>query len=111
MWVIEGYVDPEVANGRELVAVFSKMHHATVDGVSGANLISHLCSIEPDAPPLALTEITPFGHEPSRSELLGRGVVTTFTRPLTIPKALSRRSRASRRPSAGPAPAPRWRHR
>jgi diacylglycerol O-acyltransferase / wax synthase len=85
MWVIEEYVDEE---GRELVAIFSKMHHATVDGVSGANLISHLCSTEPDAPPLALTEVTPFGHEPTRPELLGRGVVTTFTRPLTIPKAL-----------------------
>jgi diacylglycerol O-acyltransferase / wax synthase len=88
MWVIEEYVDPNIAEGRELVAIFSKMHHATVDGVSGANLISHLCSIEPDAPPLALTEVTPFGHEPTRPELLGRGVVTTFTRPLTIPKAL-----------------------
>ena len=88
MWVIEEYVDPDVAEGRELVAVFSKMHHATVDGVSGANLISHLCSIEPDAPPLALTEVTSFGHEPQRPELLGRGVVTTFTRPLTLPKAL-----------------------
>ena len=64
------------------------MHHATVDGVSGANLISHLCSIEPDAPPLALTEITPFGHEPNHYELFGRGIVTTFTRPFTIPKAL-----------------------
>lgn len=85
MWVIEEYVDQE---GRELVAIFSKMHHATVDGVSGANLVSHLCSIEPDAPPLALTEVTPFGKEPSRPELLGRGLVTSFTRPLTIPKAL-----------------------
>ncbi|WP_372735862.1 wax ester/triacylglycerol synthase family O-acyltransferase [Nocardioides sp.] len=85
MWVIEGYVDQA---GRELVAVFSKMHHATVDGVSGANLISHLCSIEPDAPPMALTTITPFGHEPGRVELLGRGVAATFTRPLNIPRAL-----------------------
>ena len=82
MWVIEGYVDED---GRDLIAVFSKMHHATVDGVSGANLISHLTSIEPDAPPLALTEIKPFGHEPRRVELLGRGVVTSFTRPLTHP--------------------------
>ena len=85
MWVIEGYVDHE---GRDLVAVFTKMHHATVDGVSGANLISHLTSIEPDAPPLALTKITPFGRVASRAELFGRGVVTSVTRPLTIPKAL-----------------------
>ena len=34
------------------VAVFTKMHHCTVDGVSGANAISFLCSLEPDAPPL-----------------------------------------------------------
>jgi diacylglycerol O-acyltransferase len=81
MWVIEG-----LADGR--IAVFSKMHHATVDGVSGANLISHLTSIEPDAPPLALTKITPFGHEATRPELFGRGLVTSVTRPLTIPKAL-----------------------
>ena len=47
MWVIEGY-------DGDKVAVFSKMHHATVDGVSGSNLISHLCSLEADAPPLAL---------------------------------------------------------
>lgn len=85
MWVIEGYVDE---HGRELIAVFSKMHHATVDGVSGANLISHLTSISPDSAPLALTPITPFGHEPTRSELLGRGVVTSVVRPFTIPKAL-----------------------
>src|SRR3954451_7272368 len=36
MWVIEGYHDPD--DGRELVVVLQKMHHATVDGVSGANL-------------------------------------------------------------------------
>ncbi len=46
MWVIEGYEDDKVV-------VFSKMHHATVDGVSGSNLISHLCSLEADAPPIA----------------------------------------------------------
>ena len=46
MWVIEGY------ESTAEVAIFTKMHHCTVDGVSGANLISHLCSLEPDAPPL-----------------------------------------------------------
>ena len=41
MWVIEGLPDGKVA-------VFSKMHHATVDGVSGSNMVSYLCSLEPD---------------------------------------------------------------
>jgi diacylglycerol O-acyltransferase len=79
MWVIEGYRGED---GRELVAVFQKMHHATVDGVSGANLISHLCSLEPDAEPLgAAQEKKAWPHEPGHAELLGRAVVTSGTRP------------------------------
>ena len=59
-------------DGRDLIAVFSKMHHATVDGVSGANLISHLCSLEPDA----AAARRPAGeegwpHEPGQRELFG----------------------------------------
>ncbi len=60
------------------------MHHATVDGVSGANLISHLCSLEPDAEPLgAQQEKKAWPHEPGRRELFGRGLVTSVTRPFT----------------------------
>ena len=81
MWVIEGY---QGEDGRELVAVFQKMHHATVDGVSGANLISHLCSLEPDAEPLgAQQEKKAWPHEPGHRELFGRGLVTSVTRPFT----------------------------
>jgi diacylglycerol O-acyltransferase / wax synthase len=78
MWVIEGY---KRENGSDLIAVFSKMHHATVDGVSGANLISHLCSLEPDTEPLAKSEPKTWPHEPGPAELLGRAVVTIGTRP------------------------------
>jgi diacylglycerol O-acyltransferase / wax synthase len=81
MWVIENY---QAEDGRELVAVFQKMHHATVDGVSGANLISHLCSLEPASEPLgAGDEKKPWPHEPGHAELLARGMVTTVTRPFT----------------------------
>ena len=60
------------------------MHHATVDGVSGANLISHLCSLEPDAEPLgAQQEKKAWPHEPGHRELFGRGLVTSVTRPFT----------------------------
>ncbi len=84
MWVIEGY-QPE--GEAEKVVVFAKMHHATVDGVSGANLISHLCSIEPDAAPLAPSEQR-HPRDPGRGELLGRAVLGTATRPVTLVKVL-----------------------
>jgi len=64
------------------VAVFTKMHHATVDGVSGSNMISVLCSLEPGAPLLDL-EIgaAPSERDPSDLELFGRGVVATMLKP------------------------------
>src|SRR5688572_8671626 len=69
MWVIEGYDDGKVV-------VFAKMHHATVDGVSGANLMSHLCSLEPDAGPLAEAEPLELPTRPADSLLLGQALVT-----------------------------------
>src|SRR5690349_3551982 len=75
MSVIEG-----LASGQ--IAVFTKMHHATVDGVSGANMISVLCSLEPDAPLLEPGD-TPGVSEraPSDIELFGRGVLANVLKP------------------------------
>ena len=42
MWVMEGLAGGEVG-------VLVKMHHSTVDGVSGANFITQLCSLTPDS--------------------------------------------------------------
>ena len=50
MWVIEGVADTDAHEGGRL-AVMTKVHHAAVDGVTGASLLAQLCSIEPDAPP------------------------------------------------------------
>ncbi|MBS4754314.1 wax ester/triacylglycerol synthase family O-acyltransferase [Nocardioides sp. zg-ZUI104] len=88
MWVIEGYRPVDAADDDpDRVVVFAKMHHATVDGVSGANLVSHLCSLEPDAPPLLL-EHSEHPRSPSRGELLGRAVLGTAARPLTLARVL-----------------------
>jgi len=50
MWAIEGLDGTDARKGGRL-AVMTKVHHAAVDGVTGANLMSQLCSIEPEAPP------------------------------------------------------------
>ena len=85
MWVIEGLADGKIA-------VFSKMHHATVDGVSGANMISYLCSLEPDAPPLDVGADDSAKREPRRRgdvELFARGIVANVTRrPFQVVKVL-----------------------
>src|SRR6478735_1753411 len=72
------------------VAVFTKMHHCTVDGVSGANAISFLCSLEPDAPPL---ESAPKGgaetRTPGDAELFARGLVTNLGKPVAVAKLVA----------------------
>jgi diacylglycerol O-acyltransferase len=50
MWAIEGLGGTDARKGGRL-AVMTKVHHAAVDGVTGANLMSQLCSVEADAPP------------------------------------------------------------
>ncbi|MFL6089959.1 MAG: WS/DGAT/MGAT family O-acyltransferase [Aeromicrobium sp.] len=78
MWIIEG-----LASGQ--IAVFAKMHHATVDGVSGASLMSQLCSLQPDAEPLNLPATTEQpGRAPADVELFARGVVSTLSKPLQL---------------------------
>ena len=83
MWVIEGYEDGDK------VVVFSKMHHATVDGVSGSNLISHLCALEPDAPPVTLMAGEEHGREAGARELLGRAVLSHLVRPVQAVRILA----------------------
>lgn len=85
MWVIEGY---DAGAGGELIAVFWKMHHATVDGVSGANLVSHLCSLEPDAAPLGGAEER-FGRDARKLELFGRALVGNAVRPFAALRLLA----------------------
>lgn len=75
LWVIEG-----LASGQ--VAVLLRMHHSSVDGVSGANVMSYLCSLEPDAPPVEAPEQRAIGRTPGDLELAGRAVLSAAARPM-----------------------------
>ena len=49
MWIIENVAGTDPHDGGRL-AILTKVHHASVDGVTGANLMSQLCTTEADAP-------------------------------------------------------------
>ena len=80
-WVLEGLAD-------DRIAVFTKMHHATVDGVTGATLVSDLCSLAPEAEPLGTRPPLPPRQAPSDLELIADGAVRYLKRPLRLPSLL-----------------------
>jgi diacylglycerol O-acyltransferase / wax synthase len=82
MWVIEAGVD---VHSRGRLAVMTKVHHAAVDGVRGASLLSQLCSIEPDAPP---PDPLDGPGQASPLEIAATGLVGLATRPLRLAKVL-----------------------
>lgn len=78
LWVVEG-----LEHGH--VGVVAKMHHCTVDGVSGANLLVHFLDLEPNpAPrPKPEKEWKP-DRKPGDLELVGRALVSRAARPFGI---------------------------
>lgn len=78
----EWYVITGMERGR--VGVLTKLHHATIDGASGVELIQLLLETEPDAPPPEPSrELEPWAPEepPSTAALLARTALGYATRP------------------------------
>ncbi len=82
MWIVEGLAE-------QRIAIIAKMHHSTVDGVSGAALLSILFDLEP-APPLVppADDMAPPApvddHIPSSLELMSQAAAARTLRPLEI---------------------------
>jgi WS/DGAT/MGAT family acyltransferase len=84
MWIVEGL---EGGN----FAMVAKMHHSTVDGVSGAELLGILLDLdmEPAERP-ALGGPQPDTHIPSNVELVGQALVARALAPIEITKSAVR---------------------
>lgn len=76
------------------VALLSKVHHAAVDGVSGAEILSALVDLEPGGrKPEDLPEETterPERRSPGQLEMLGRGIAGMPRQPVRMLRQLSR---------------------
>ncbi len=82
MWILEGLEDGSIA-------VMTKMHHATVDGVSGASLVSELCSLEPDAPPMTAGQPkTDVPKRPRDARIVVDGALRLAKRPVKFARLL-----------------------
>ncbi len=79
MFVIEGLDDGSVA-------VMSKMHHANVDGVTGSNLMSQLCGLEPDAPRPEFDQLPEGAGRASSLDIAVNGLMSFASRPLKMAK-------------------------
>lgn len=86
MWVVEG-----LANGH--VAVVAKMHHSTIDGVSGANMMVSFFDLTADPAPLPPGEWRA-ERRPSDLELTGRALLSRVTRPLEAVRIIPKTVRA-----------------
>jgi diacylglycerol O-acyltransferase / wax synthase len=83
MWIVEGRKDG-------LIAIVSKVHHSSIDGITGANMMAELFDLEPDAPPRVAPQQDNWEPErkPSEIELLGRSVYDVVSRPVGVVKLL-----------------------
>ncbi len=84
MWVIETVAGTDAHSGGRL-ALLTKVHHAAVDGVTGANLMSTLCTTEPDAPPPDPVDGPGTATE---LEIAINGALRFVTRPLKLANVL-----------------------
>ena len=88
MWVVEGLEDGNVA----LVA---KMHHSTIDGVSGAALLGVLFDLSPvPEPPPPPPEAPAESRMPCDLELVSQALVAKLVRPIDLTRMAWRTGQA-----------------
>ncbi len=72
-----------VINGLEggKIGQLTKIHHAAIDGVGGAQLLGNILDLEPDAPARELPDLPKPESAPSQEQMLIRGLTSLATQP------------------------------
>jgi len=87
MWMVEGVEDGKIA-------LVVKMHHSTIDGVSGAELLGVLFDLEPDPPQASPTTARQLDSRiPSGLELVSQAMVAGLIAPFDIGRIMLRTAR------------------
>src|SRR5919197_4956676 len=81
LYVIEGLESGQVA-------VLTKIHHAVVDGLSGAEIMGLLLDLAPEGRELPEAEPNSAGHTPGQLELLARGLLGVPRYPVRMLRSL-----------------------
>ena len=88
MWIVEG-----LEGGK--IGLVAKMHHSTIDGVSGAELLGILFDLEPNPSTQPVpTAPAPEGRIPSDLELVSQALVARAVRPFEIGRMVWRTGQA-----------------
>jgi diacylglycerol O-acyltransferase / wax synthase len=88
MWIVEGLEDGKIA-------LVTKMHHSTIDGVSGAELLGVLFDTEPSPiPPESGTERELDTRIPSGFELVSQALMASAIRPVDMGRMMWRTGQA-----------------
>lgn len=89
MYVIEG-LDNVDGIPKGSFAILSKVHHAIIDGVSGAEMVAAIHDLKPDAKPTPPTEPWVPEREPLAMELLARTAGHTAVQPFRLANVVAR---------------------
>jgi WS/DGAT/MGAT family acyltransferase len=77
LWLVDG-----LASGQ--VAMIAKMHHSTIYGSAGADMMAHLLDLSPEPSTVAPAPDVPLDPHPSAVGLLARAGVNTLRRPARV---------------------------
>ena len=88
VWIVEG-----LEHGH--VAAVAKMHHSTIDGVSGANFMVNFFDLTPEGSERPDTpDVWEADHRPTEVELIVRGLIARAQRPLQWASVVPKTARA-----------------